>query len=188
MYPKLAIDVFGNHLVFARIDNLVAIDIVEDKVTGRVGHGVEMYDTRLVGAYPQLAQSVDVDVVNGIVAQRLAIGYRDVPCFVERQRNEEETIGGRAGYEASRGVTTQELDGGTGLELEGLHFTIALADMENNAVSRAYEIFVVGFDKLVAGLVGDDGHLVGCRVVAEASLFGQDPMTPLIVQLQVVDA
>ena len=34
MYPKLAIDVFDYHLVFTRIDNLVAIDIVKDKVTG----------------------------------------------------------------------------------------------------------------------------------------------------------
>ena len=111
MYPELAIDVFDNHLVFTRIDNLVAIDTVNDEVACRIGRRVEMHDTRLIGAYPQLAQSVDVDVVNGIVAQCLAVGCCNVPCFVERQRNEEETIGGCAGYEATRGVLAQELDG-----------------------------------------------------------------------------
>ena len=135
MNPKLAIDVFDNHLVFTRIDNLVAIDTVNDKVACRIGSRVEMHDTRLIGAYPQLAQSVDVDVVNGIVAQCLAIGCRDVSCFVERQGNEEEAIGSRAGYEAARGVMAQELDGGTGIELMGLHLTIALVDIQDNAVS-----------------------------------------------------
>ena len=135
MYPKLAIDVFDYHLIFARIDYFIAIYTMKDKVAGRVGRRVEMHDTRLVGSYPQLAVSVDVDVVNRIVAQRLAIGCGDVLCFVERQRNEEEAIGGGACYEASRWVTTQELDGGTGVELVGLHFTIALADMQDLAVS-----------------------------------------------------